>query len=157
MKPFAASQRRALGIALVGLQFACLFLLGALAWPAIAEGHIPALAWILAAACVATFLWILMHNRLGNFNFQPAPKQQGVLVTSGPYHWIRHPMYTALLLGSAALASISEPSWAAWAIWLVLAAILWVKSRLEEQWMAEQHAGYVAYMQHSKRFVPWLL
>ena len=156
MTPIAAVHRRALSFSLVALQFACLSLQTALAVPAIALSEIPILAWLLAATCVALFLWILMHNRLGNFNIQPAPKQDALLVTSGPYRWIRHPMYSALLLGSAALASISAPL-AGGLTWIGLALVLWIKAQLEEQWMCEQHAGYRAYMQRSKRFVPWLL
>jgi len=156
MTPIAATHRRTVGFALVAMQFACLLLQASLALPALARGHIPPSAWLLAAACIALFLWILMHNRLGNFNIQPAPKQDALLVTSGPYRWIRHPMYSALLLGSAALASISAPL-AGGLTWIGLALVLWIKAQLEEQWMCEQHAGYRAYMQRSKRFVPWLL
>lgn len=153
MTPPQVKNRKALGALLVGLQFACMLLLAALAVPAATRGDIPPLSLLLAAAAVALALWILMHNRLGNFNIQPLPKTEGILVTTGPYRWIRHPMYTAVLLGAAALAPMTHPAMG-WGIWLCLALVLWTKSLFEEQWMQEQHPGYSAYMLKSKRFVP---
>jgi protein-S-isoprenylcysteine O-methyltransferase Ste14 len=148
-----AGNRKALGTILVALQFACMFLLAALAVPALAQSRIPAASYGLAAASAGLSIWILLHNRLGNFNIQPVPKAQGVLVTTGPYRWIRHPMYTTVLFGAAALALMTAPL-SGWAIWFCLALVLWVKSLLEERWMQEQHPAYGAYMLHSKRFIP---
>jgi protein-S-isoprenylcysteine O-methyltransferase Ste14 len=153
MTQLNVKNRRALGALLVGLQFACMTSLAAVAVPAAARGDVPPSSWLLAAAAVALAAWILMHNRLGNFNIQPLPKAEGVLVTTGPYRWIRHPMYTAVLLGAAALAPMTHPA-LGWGIWLCLALVLWSKSLFEEQWMQEQHPGYNAYMLMSKRFIP---
>lgn len=36
--------------------------------------------------------WTLLHNRPGNFNSHLEPKASGLLVTSGPYRLMRHPM-----------------------------------------------------------------
>jgi protein-S-isoprenylcysteine O-methyltransferase Ste14 len=130
-----------------------MLLLAVLALPTVTRGAIAPASWLLAVASLALSVWILLHNRLGNFNIQPTPKQHGVLVTSGPYRWIRHPMYTTVMLGAAALAVMSEPL-AAWLTWICLAGVLWIKSQFEEQWMQEQHPGYAAYMQNSKRFIP---
>ena len=116
------SNRKALGSLLVALQFGCMLLLAVLALPAAARGAIAPACWLLAVASLALAVWILLHNRLGNFNIQPLPKQHGVLVTSGPYHWIRHPMYTTVMLGAAALALMSEPL-PAWLTWICLAAV----------------------------------
>ena len=101
-------------------------------------------------------IWTLRHNRLGNFNIRPVPREHGKLVCSGPYRWIRHPMYTSVLLGAAALALASHPL-AGWLAWFALVATLWVKSTLEERWMQLKHPRYTAYMQTSKRFLPWLV
>lgn len=143
-----------MGSFLVFLQFALLLLLAAMAAAPAMAGAVPLPAWLLAAAGVALGLWTIAHNRIGNFNIRPTPKDGGRLITSGPYRWIRHPMYSAVLLGGAALAWASHPS--AWIAWAALGVVLWRKSSLEERWMAEHHPQYTAYRQRSRRFLPWL-
>lgn len=99
--------------------------------------------------------WTPLHNRLGNFNIHPQPKAGGVLVTRGPYRWMRHPMYTTVLLGCAGLACLPG-STVAWLIWLALGGVLLAKSSLEEQWLRGHHPAYAAYCRQCKRFVPGL-
>ncbi|HCY15385.1 MAG: S-isoprenylcysteine methyltransferase [Curvibacter sp. GWA2_64_110] len=149
-------QRRVwLGSGLVVLQFGLLAMLALLAWPAVKHWTIPLAAWPTAIGAVLLAVWALGSNRLGNFNIRPIPKTGGVLVTQGPYHWIRHPMYTAFLLGAWALARTAARD-EAWLAWYVLTLVLWLKSRYEERWMLAQHPGYAAYRQQTKRFLPWL-
>ncbi len=143
------------GTLLVILQLGLLLLLTLLALPALFRFTLPLGAGLLAVIAVALALWTLRHNRLGNFSIHPKPKGSGVLVTSGPYRWIRHPMYSAVLLGAAALAWLSNPL-AGWTAWTALAIVLLWKSVLEETWLRQGHAAYTAYMQHSKRFLPWV-
>ncbi len=148
--------KRRLGSALVLLQFGFLFFLGYLATPSILRGDIHLSALALAGTSLVLVGWTFRHNRLGNFNIRPDPKAMGVLIMSGPYQFIRHPMYSSVLLGAAALAQLSEP-FLAWGIWALLAGVLIVKATLEERWMLEQHPNYGFYIQRSKRFLPWLL
>ncbi len=155
MSLLTIQNRKLVGSALVVPQFGLLILQAALAIPRILQGGIPVGTLLVAGASFALVVWTLMHNRLGNFNVQPTPKVSGVLVTKGPYRWIRHPMYSSLLLGAGALASMSSPL-AAWLAWSALAAVLFLKSTLEEQWLCEHYPGYAAYRLVSKRFVPWL-
>lgn len=141
------------GTALVVAQFA---LIGALAWwgaPVFLAGAAPAAAWLAAAAGVAVGAWALSANRPGNFNIRPAPRAGGRLVESGPYRWIRHPMYTSVLLFGLA-AALAAVQWAAWAALAALAAVLHAKAALEERWMALVHPGYAAYRARTRRFVP---
>lgn len=148
-------KRKLIGTWLVALQLGLLILQTALAAPKVLQGSIPVTAWLLAAAALALAIWTLTHNRLGNFNIRPTPKISAVLITSGPYRWIRHPMYTALLLGSGALALTSNPV-TGWLTWLVLALVLLLKSITEERWLRELYPHYALYSLVSKRFVPWL-
>lgn len=144
-----------MGTFLVALQFGLLFALVALATPNVLGGDIPKGAFMLAGASIALAAWTLFHNKPGNFNIRPLPKIHGVLVTTGPYQWIRHPMYTSVLLGASALAWTAGHL-SAWAMWSALAVVLFLKSTFEERWMREKHPAYAAYRLRSRRFLPWL-
>lgn len=113
-------------------------------------------AWSAMAAAVVLGMWSLAANRPGNFNIHPAPREGGRLVTVGPYRWIRHPMYSAVLLFGLACA-LASAGLAAWALLAALAGVLWVKSSLEERWMAARHPAYAAYRERTRRFVPGLI
>lgn len=142
-------------VLLVALQFGLIGLLAWLALPAVLAWAIPVEAWLTAVLGVALAGWAISANRPGNFNIRPIPRSGGVLVTQGPYRWIRHPMYTAFLLGAWALARTAVRD-EAWLVWYVLTLVLWLKSRYEERWMLAQHPGYADYRQQTKRFLPWL-
>ena len=155
MSLFTLRKRKLVGTLLVALQFGLLAGLAVLAAPHALSGAMPWGSGVLAGTSIALAAWTLIHNRPGNFNIRPTPKSWGTLITSGPYRHIRHPMYTSVLLGAAALADLSAPI-PGWLAWTTLAGVLWLKSAFEELWMREQHPGYGAYEQTSKRFVPWL-
>jgi protein-S-isoprenylcysteine O-methyltransferase Ste14 len=148
-------KRHHLGAVLVALQFGLLLLMATLAAPNVLRGTLPAGVLSLAAASIALAVWTLRHNRIGNFNIRPMPIVWGVLVTTGPYRWIRHPMYTSVLMGAGALVWMSSPL-PGWISWVALAVVLFVKSSLEERWMKDEHPGYASYVRESKRFVPWI-
>lgn len=141
-----------LGRVLVALQFG--LLLG-LAWHALQAGRLQLAAWVLAAVSVALGVWALRANPPGNFNIRPTPHPEGRLVLVGPYRWIRHPMYTAVLLGGMACA-VAGNGPIGWLALGLLAAVLFGKSVLEERWMVRQHPGYGAYRAGTARFVPGL-
>jgi protein-S-isoprenylcysteine O-methyltransferase Ste14 len=147
------------GLALVLLQFA---LIGAIAWragPSFLALQASTLAWTVLAAGVALGAWALSANRPGNFNIRPVPKAGGQLVRSGPYAYIRHPMYSAILLAAlAGVYGVDIPGRTlVGTAFFALLAVLWFKSGLEEKWMATQHPDYAAYQKESSRFIPWLM
>ena len=136
---------------LVAIQFACLIAI-ALTGPILARS--PALL-VMEAAALLLGLWAILAVRIGNVNVLPDPRQEAVLVQSGPYRWIRHPMYSALLLGTLALV-LDSPSPLRWSLWIVLLIDLLIKLRYEERMLLEHFGGYGAYMDGSKRLIPYL-
>lgn len=145
-----------LGTTLVALQFLWIAVLAWLAVPPFLAGHAPVGAWMSALLGVLLGLWALSTNRLGNFNIRPAPRAGGTLIQQGPYRWIRHPMYTAVMAVGLACAWASLHG-VAWLALCALAVVLLVKALIEERWMLQMHPGYAAYGQRTWRFLPWLI
>jgi protein-S-isoprenylcysteine O-methyltransferase Ste14 len=136
---------------LVAIQFACLIAI-ALTGPILARNPL-----LLAMEMVALLLgaWAIQTARIGNVNVVPDPRQGAVLVQSGPYRWIRHPMYAALLLGALALV-LASPSALRWGLWIVLLIDLVVKLHYEERMLLAHFVGYGAYKAASKRLLPYI-
>ena len=144
-----------LGSVLVALQFGLIVVLATLGLPAFPSGKAPAAAWAIAALGVLVGVWAVSANRPGNFNIRPSPRAGARLVQQGPYRWIRHPMYTAVMAcgGAAAWASAN---WAAWLALAALVAVLVSKAALEERWLLLAHPGYADYQKGTRWFLPWI-
>lgn len=79
------------------------------------------------------------------------------LVRSGPYEWVRHPIYSGLLLGMAGMClALGEVRGV---LALALAFTAWIsKTRTEEQFMSEQFGSeYERYRRQVKRLIPFVL
>ena len=90
-----------------------------------------------------------------SFTVMPRPKEQGKLVTSGLYRFVRNPIYSGLILAMVG-ASLGAGSWLALALTTVLAVVLDLKTRREEVFLRDRFAGYAAYAARTKKFVPGL-
>lgn len=129
-----------------------LVLIALLAWPWSA----PARNWIAIipiAAALVLGIWTLCFNRPGNFNFRPEVKSNARLIVTGPYAWIRHPMYTGIFLfGIGAL--LVYPTWFKLVCWLLLALVLRAKATREEQALRARFPEYREYSARVGRFLP---
>lgn len=105
---------------------------------------------------IALFLWV--HRALGeNWSTSVEPKGQHALVTSGPYRWARHPMYTALLLALPALPLLLRSLWGLALSLLLVVPALWLRIREEEvMLLAEFGDEYRKYMARTWRLVPFV-
>ena len=136
---------------LVFLQFAALGIL-ALTGPIIARTPL----WLaLELAGLALGLWALWSMRRSLPNITPDVRPNATLVRTGPYRWIRHPMYTMLLLAGGAVV-LNAPSALRAAVWVLLVGVLLVKIRYEERLLSAHFTDYAAYQQESKRLVPFV-
>lgn len=144
---------RAIGWALVLVQF---MLLGALIWPLAAWWQVPAPVRAAGHAARVIGLAIGAIGVLGlggSLTPSPVPRRDATLVTTGAYRWVRHPIYSGLLvfaLGSVA-ASAHPIRMAAAA---GLTGLLTGKARWEERMLADRVAGYGDYARSVGRFVP---
>ena len=100
-------------------------------------------------------LWTIRYNQLGNFNIRPELKEGCELITTGPYRFVRHPMYTSVLLITLALA-VATPIYLEWSSFILLATVLALKSVREERLWCEGSAAYKEYMKETKRFIPFI-
>lgn len=109
----------------------------------------------LVAAGAAVGVWALTANRPGNFNIRPEPKAGGQLVRRGPYRYIRHPMYAALMLAMPGFCLGYDTPWR-WGAFAALLVVLVVKAGIEEEAMTARHSDYADYARSTKRFVPFI-
>jgi protein-S-isoprenylcysteine O-methyltransferase Ste14 len=87
------------------------------------------------AAGLGFLVWARVH--LGrNWSGIVTLKDHHELIRSGPYAWVRHPIYTGLLLGFVGSA-LARDEWRGVLAVAIVYAALWRKLRLEERWMVE--------------------
>jgi protein-S-isoprenylcysteine O-methyltransferase Ste14 len=134
---------------LVTGQFAGIFLIAIL----IHFSSLPKASIILAILGVAFGGWAILVMKLGNFHVLPRPVSRSELVKSGPYRYIRHPMYTTVLLVSAALIA-GDFSFVKLGIGILLAFCLLIKLEYEENLLVKRFPEYESYKGITKRLIP---
>ncbi len=94
-------------------------------------------------------------NIKDNWGFPMSEKKGGELVTSGPYKFIRHPIYSGILLASLGTALGATLYWL---IVLAAFAIYFIWSTVEEEkyMMKTFPKTYPAYRRASKMFIPFV-
>lgn len=138
-----------LGASLVAAQ---LVLIAILLWYSASVAHSPvALAGLVISAL--WIIWAVWSMPRKTLKVHPAPAKEGSLCQSRAYHWVRHPMYGAVLLGSMMVA-FAEGNWLTLLVWLMLLAVLWVKSSLEEKWLSQRYVEYQEYRARTPRWLP---
>lgn len=140
----------AISFSLVIIQFACiLFLLWLEPW--LASGILATVQ--LFAIIVGITAVYAMH--LDHLSVLPDPLPNIQLVTTGPYRWIRHPMYASILYFFTPIL-LTSSNLISWLIFIILIIDLLFKLHYEEKLLTERLADYTQYQQHTKKLIPYL-
>jgi protein-S-isoprenylcysteine O-methyltransferase Ste14 len=117
----------------------------------------PVLLAVAAAGAVAGLGLVLVGGTaLGRgLTAVPIPNAHAVLRTGGLYRWVRHPIYSGVLLVGASVTLAAGDAWRLLVLGLLL-ALFTVKSRWEETRLAERFPDYPAYAARTPRFLPRL-
>jgi protein-S-isoprenylcysteine O-methyltransferase Ste14 len=106
---------------------------------------------------MAMFIGILavIHMKPKNLNILPTLKKRHILITTGIYAHIRHPMYTSVILFCLGLM-LSNNHFIAQIVMVILVINLILKSNLEEKLLQKRFSDYKKYRQKTGRFLPFL-
>jgi len=123
-------------------------------WP---QGLLP--FWLGAAITITGLLfavWAREHLGL-NWSRSVTIKKDHELITTGPYAVVRHPIYTGILIGFFGMAiAISQVR--GFIVFVFIFIALWLKLRMEEQWMRSQFGEtYADYSRQTAALVPFIL
>ena len=117
------------------------------------------LRWLGVLALVGGITLLgLSHHHLGrSFHSLVVSKEEHVLVKTGPYRWIRHPIYTAYLMSYIGGGLVSS-NWVLTIVPVSMYAILVGKRMSKEEEILQEQFGqdYSKYMERTGRLLPWI-
>jgi len=94
--------------------------------------------------------------RLGaNFTAVPYPKDQAALIETGPFQFVRHPMYSGAIFMALGWALLVH-SWLTLGYVMVLFVFFDIKTRREEQWLKAKFSDYAAYQKRVQKLIPFV-
>lgn len=99
--------------------------------------------------------WLAFKALGRNFRVFAAPRRSGTLIETGVYSKVRHPMYTAVIVGFAGYVIYWGSLWSV-PFWMALTTLYVIKAVKEEQGLMQRYPHYREYISRTKRFVPHL-
>jgi len=109
----------------------------------------------LQVVAVLLMIWARVTFGMRSFHYAANPTEGG-LVTTGPYRYLRHPIYAAILLflwtGVAVNASPLSV-----ALGLAATAMLALRIAFEERLVRQRYPEYDDYARRTRRVIPFIL
>jgi protein-S-isoprenylcysteine O-methyltransferase Ste14 len=128
--------------------------LGAEAFAATGHPLMRTMGVLLTAAGIGFAVWARLH--LGrNWGMPMTMRAEPELVTSGPYAFVRHPIYTGMLLALLGSGLVAGPLW--FVIFAAALVYFTYSAVNEERAMAERFpAAYPGYRARTRMLIPFL-
>ena len=108
-----------------------------------------AVIYLLSAALTA---WALSENRYAEAVSRVQSERGQRVCSTGPYAFVRHPMYSAIIMWCIAVVMVLPSMWVA-LVSIEVAAVIVVRTALEDGMLTRELAGYSEY----RRSVRWRL
>ncbi len=110
---------------------------------------------ILGAVSVPLFYWVF--SSLGkNVTDTVVTRKRHTLVTTGPYRWVRNPLYSVWILSWIGFGLLAA-NWFFMLMLILVFTVLLIRTPIEEEKLIERFGDeYCGYMRHKGRFLPHL-
>lgn len=95
-------------------------------------------------------VWAFRHTRINVF---PYLREGSQLIKAGPYRFVRHPMYSAVLLFALSYL-VGQGSWIYLVYFVAIVSVMVFKIRFEESQLAEHFQQYETHFYKTYRLVP---
>ena len=102
----------------------------------------PGIASFLGAATMIT--WVLVKNSHAESSVRIQSDRGHCVIASGPYRFVRHPMYAGLIQLHQSLALMLGSPWTV-ALVALITILLWWRTALEDQVLRRELPGYEEY------------
>lgn len=110
---------------------------------------------VVQVLAVILVIWARLTFGLRSFHFAANPTDGG-LVTNGPYRFVRHPIYAAILFFVWAGVASRTTLWGV-GLGILASAATAVRMVAEERLVTARYPEYVAYAARTKRVIPFLV
>ena len=138
-------------------KFALLVLIVAILYLLLSGNLLSSSPFVIAGQLLAVLLnvWARLSFRKKQFSIHAEPGE-GLLLVTGPYQFVRHPMYTAALL--LLWTSISgHLSYINAGIGVVVTIVAMIRILTEEKFLNARYPGYRDYSVKTKRIIPFVV
>ena len=110
---------------------------------------------VVQVLAVILVIWARLTFGMRSFHYAANPTDGG-LVTSGPYRFVRHPIYAAILFFVWA-GIASQTTLLGVGLGILVSAATAVRIVAEERLVTARYPEYVAYAARTKRVIPFLV
>ena len=113
--------------------------------------------YLLALAGLGMLLWVVSARQLGrSYSSSTRLRASHVLVRSGIYRHVRHPIYTGVLAVGLAFV-LSRPTLLVVSLYFFVVFVTNFRASVEEELLLDRYPEYSDYRGRTKRYLPFVV